>query len=89
MLSLIIENDIGVLPAIMDSEPSIQEKCADTIDEVLLKNIVPYTNHNAPWHSMVWKILNLVVNDPSVHRIWRFIQRGLSLLSRSGKLRYS
>ena len=48
----------GVLPVVLDREMSAQEKCLETLREVVLNQIVPVNRSTSPKHKLAWDLLH-------------------------------
>uniref|UniRef100_A0A3Q2YUT4 Non-SMC condensin II complex, subunit D3 n=1 Tax=Hippocampus comes TaxID=109280 RepID=A0A3Q2YUT4_HIPCM len=55
----------GVVPAVVDSESSVQEKALEALDHVLLRQIQAYSacHHLATSQRLTWKLLNLLSDE--------------------------
>lgn len=55
----------GVVPAVADSESSVQEKALEALDHVLLSQIQAYSpcHHLATSQRLTWKLLNLLCDE--------------------------
>ncbi|XP_076344114.1 condensin-2 complex subunit D3-like [Tachypleus tridentatus] len=76
----------GVLPLVLDAENSIQEKCLEMIDNLLLQNIVSKTQE-AHWE-MAWKIMDNVASN-EYQDMQRYLQKAIQMLGKQGKIRSS
>ena len=50
----------AVLPVVVDREMSAQEKCLETLKELLLNQIVPSNRSSTPKHKLAWQLLHVM-----------------------------
>lgn len=55
----------GVVPAVMDSESSVQDKALEALDQVLLSQVKPYSasRHLDASQSLTWSLLGLLCHE--------------------------
>uniref|UniRef100_T1IIB1 non-specific serine/threonine protein kinase n=1 Tax=Strigamia maritima TaxID=126957 RepID=T1IIB1_STRMM len=73
----------GVLPCMVDRETSVQEKCIEVMENIILQNIVAFNKSFLERHRMVWKILNLIAEKGSE----RFLRRACHSWAKNGKIK--
>ncbi|KAK3583282.1 hypothetical protein CHS0354_011171 [Potamilus streckersoni] len=76
----------GILPLIIDRETTLQEKCLEILEEVILGNIVPSNRSTKDCHELAWGILGVLAKDESVDQR-RYIQKACHHWSRQGKIK--
>ncbi|KAL5006443.1 hypothetical protein ScPMuIL_015249 [Solemya velum] len=50
----------GVLPLVIDRETSLQEKCFETLEGIVLNNIVPFQKSQGSQYELVWGLLGIM-----------------------------
>ena len=53
----------NVLPMVLDRETSVQEKCLETLQSVLLSNLVPAHRSLTAHHQMAWQLVAIMAGD--------------------------
>lgn len=55
----------GVIPAVMDTETSVQDKALEALDQVLLSQVKPYSagRHLDASHRLTWNLLGLLCSE--------------------------
>ncbi|KAK7098259.1 hypothetical protein V1264_002597 [Littorina saxatilis] len=75
----------GVLPTVWDQETSIQDKCVDILDTVILSNMVPAHRTKSADHTMAWELLTLI-SKPDNTDLRRSLKKVCRLWERQKKL---
>ncbi|CAJ1066500.1 condensin-2 complex subunit D3 isoform X1 [Xyrichtys novacula] len=72
----------GVLPAVMDSESSVQEKALGALDQMLLGQVKPYSagRHIDPSQKMTWALLDLLCHE--CQNLRQYFSRALTIWSK-------
>ncbi|GAB6029634.1 Condensin-2 complex subunit D3 [Chamberlinius hualienensis] len=76
----------GVMPVVLDNEPSCQEKSIEMIDDILLNNIKSGKFAETPSTCLVWKLLNLMTVSNERCHFDLCLKKSISLLSSAGRL---
>ncbi|KAL3841668.1 hypothetical protein ACJMK2_019782 [Sinanodonta woodiana] len=76
----------GILPLVIDRETTLQEKCLEILEEVILGNIVPFNRSTKDCHQLAWGILGILAKDESVDQR-RYVQKACHHWSREGKIK--
>lgn len=55
----------GVIPAVMDTETSVQDKALEALDQVLLSQVKPYSagRHLDASYRLTWNLLGLLCSE--------------------------
>ncbi|XP_078330914.1 condensin-2 complex subunit D3-L-like isoform X1 [Crassostrea virginica] len=78
----------GVLPLVIDRETTLQEKCMETLEEILLRNVVPFNRSKDEGHRLVWNILDIMTQFESCD-LRRYLQKACRHWARVGKIKPS
>ncbi|KAM6922519.1 condensin-2 complex subunit D3 [Lycodopsis pacificus] len=72
----------GVLPAVMDSENSVQDKAVEALDQVLLSQVKPYSasRHLDASQRLTWDLLGLLCNE--CRDLSRYFSRAFTIWSK-------
>ncbi|KAE8280284.1 Condensin-2 complex subunit D3 Non-SMC condensin II complex subunit D3 [Larimichthys crocea] len=75
----------GVVPAVMDSESSVQDKALEALDQVLLSQVKPYSasRHLDASQSLTWSLLGLLCHE--CQNLSRYFSRAFTLWSKQKK----
>ncbi|KAF6727077.1 Condensin-2 complex subunit D3 [Oryzias melastigma] len=75
----------GVLPAVVDSESSVQEKALDALEKVLLSQIKPYSasHHMDTNQRLTWDLLGLLSHE--CRNLSRYFNRTFTIWSKQNK----
>nr|XP_057933189.1 condensin-2 complex subunit D3 isoform X3 [Doryrhamphus excisus] len=75
----------GVLPAVADTESSVQEKALEALDQVLLNQIKAYSAscHLDSHQSRAWNLLNMLCDE--CQNLGRYFSRAFSIWSKQNK----
>ncbi|XP_046375579.2 condensin-2 complex subunit D3-like isoform X1 [Haliotis rufescens] len=76
----------GVLPLVMDRETTLQDKCIETLEDIVLDNVVPHNRSKDEGHQLVWSLLSIMTQYESLD-LKRYLQRACQHWSRQGKLK--
>ncbi|BFZ04274.1 hypothetical protein BsWGS_07314 [Bradybaena similaris] len=76
----------GLLPQVMDRETSVQEKCFDLLEEMILQNLKPVGKTSDS--SIEWELLNIIADENS-EKLRRYFQKACQYWYRTKKLRPS
>ncbi|XP_062580228.1 condensin-2 complex subunit D3-L-like isoform X1 [Saccostrea cucullata] len=76
----------GVLPLVIDRETTLQEKCMETLEEIILNNIVPFNRSKDEGHELVWNILQIMTQFESCD-LRRYLQKACRHWARVGKIK--
>ncbi|XP_067654633.1 condensin-2 complex subunit D3-L-like isoform X2 [Haliotis asinina] len=76
----------GVLPLVMDRETTLQDKCIETLEDIVLNNVVPHNRSKDEEHQLVWSLLSIMTQYESLD-LKRYLQRACQYWSRQGKLK--
>uniref|UniRef100_A0A3Q2DUI6 Non-SMC condensin II complex, subunit D3 n=1 Tax=Cyprinodon variegatus TaxID=28743 RepID=A0A3Q2DUI6_CYPVA len=74
-----------VVPAVMDTESSMQEKALELLDQVLLSQVKPYNERSLLDHSqsLTWDLLGLLCDESQ--NLSRYFSRAFSIWSKQNK----
>ena len=78
----------GVVPLVADRETSVQDKCMETLEDVIFSNIVPYKKSNAEKHILAWALLNRMAGHEEVE-LRAYLMKIFQLWGRQGKIKVS
>ncbi|KAK7500453.1 hypothetical protein BaRGS_00008360, partial [Batillaria attramentaria] len=78
----------GVLPMLWDQEMSVQEKCLEILDQVILSNIVPCHRSKSDDHTMAWQLLTVISKEEN-RDLRRHMKKACRLLEQQKKLKTS
>ncbi|XP_058520074.1 condensin-2 complex subunit D3 [Ochotona princeps] len=76
---------LGVIPVVMDSESTVQEKALECLDQILLQNI----KHHSEFHSgdngqvLVWALLGLLTTES--RELSRYLNKAFHIWSKKDK----
>ncbi|CAG6018121.1 unnamed protein product [Menidia menidia] len=75
----------GVVPAIVDSENSVQQKALEALEQVLLDQVKPYSqnHHLDASQRLTWDLLGLLCHE--CHNLSRYFSRAFTIWSKQGK----
>ncbi|KAM7385039.1 hypothetical protein PAMP_001138 [Pampus punctatissimus] len=75
----------GVVPAVVDSENSVQEKALEALDQVLLSQVKLYstTSHLDANQRLTWELLDLLCNE--CQSLSRYFSRAFTIWSKQNK----
>ncbi|XP_057704666.1 condensin-2 complex subunit D3 isoform X2 [Corythoichthys intestinalis] len=75
----------GVLPAVVDSESSVQEKALEALDNVLLSQVKVYSpsRHLDTCQKLTWNLLNLLCNE--CHDLGHYFSRAITIWTKQNK----
>ncbi|KAM7408019.1 hypothetical protein PAMA_001936 [Pampus argenteus] len=75
----------GVVPAVVDSENSVQEKALEALDQVLLSQVKLYstTRHLDANQRLTWELLELLCNE--CQSLSRYFSRAFTIWSKQNK----
>ncbi|XP_031735143.1 condensin-2 complex subunit D3 isoform X2 [Anarrhichthys ocellatus] len=75
----------GVLPAVVDSENSVQDKALEALDQVLLSQVKPYSasRHLDASRRLTWDLLGLLCNE--CRNLSRYFSRAFTIWSKQNK----
>ncbi|XP_051936974.1 condensin-2 complex subunit D3 [Hippocampus zosterae] len=75
----------GVVPAVVDSESSVQEKALEALDHVLLGQIQAYSacHHLATSQRLTWKLLNLLCDE--CQNLSQYISKAVTIWIKQNK----
>uniref|UniRef100_A0A3Q3D1S0 Non-SMC condensin II complex, subunit D3 n=1 Tax=Hippocampus comes TaxID=109280 RepID=A0A3Q3D1S0_HIPCM len=75
----------GVVPAVVDSESSVQEKALEALDHVLLRQIQAYSacHHLATSQRLTWKLLNLLSDE--CQNLSQYISKAVTIWIKQNK----
>ncbi|VDI33710.1 condensin-2 complex subunit D3, partial [Mytilus galloprovincialis] len=76
----------GVMPLVIDRETTLQEKCMDQLEEIILHNIVPLKRMSNESHRLAWDVLNIMTRSESVD-LRKYLQKACRHWSRQGKIK--
>ncbi|XP_063400127.1 condensin-2 complex subunit D3-L-like [Mytilus trossulus] len=76
----------GVMPLVIDRETTLQEKCMDQLEEIILHNIVPLKRMTNESHRLAWDVLNIMTRSESVD-LRKYLQKACRHWSRQGKIK--
>lgn len=54
------------MPLVIDRETTLQDKCMDQLEEIIIHNIVPFKRMNDESHKLTWEILSIMTKPESV-----------------------
>nr|XP_054605922.1 condensin-2 complex subunit D3 isoform X1 [Nothobranchius furzeri] len=76
---------LGVLPAVMDSEDSVQQKALEALEQVLLSQVKPYSAscHVDTSQKLCWDLLELLSQE--CKNLSRYFSRAFSIWSKQEK----
>ncbi|XP_060560859.1 condensin-2 complex subunit D3-L-like [Ruditapes philippinarum] len=77
---------LAALPLVMDRETTVSEKCMDTLEEVLIRNIVAYQRSKSDRHQLAWDLLHIIALPENVDKR-RYLQKACRHWSRQGKIK--
>uniref|UniRef100_A0A3B5M4S0 Condensin complex subunit 1 C-terminal domain-containing protein n=1 Tax=Xiphophorus couchianus TaxID=32473 RepID=A0A3B5M4S0_9TELE len=74
-----------VIPAVVDSENSVQDKALEVLDQVLLSQVKPYSERCHLDHSerLTWDLLDLLCNE--CRNLSRYFNRAFTIWSKQNK----
>ncbi|XP_059148534.1 condensin-2 complex subunit D3-like [Physella acuta] len=72
----------GLLPQVMDRETSVQEKCFDHLEELILKNLSASRDSDS---GIEWELLNIIA-DETCEKLRRYLQKACQYWARNKKL---
>ncbi|XP_052706272.1 condensin-2 complex subunit D3-like isoform X1 [Crassostrea angulata] len=78
----------GVLPLVTDRESTLEEKCMESLEEIILSNIVPINRSKNEGHRLVWNILEIMTRFESC-LLRRYLQKACRRWARVGKIKPS
>ncbi|KAM9848224.1 condensin-2 complex subunit D3 [Aulostomus maculatus] len=75
----------GVVPAVVDSENSVQEKALEAINQVLLSQVKPYADscHMDGSQKLTWDLLGLLCNE--CQNLSQYFTQAFTILSKQNK----
>ncbi|XP_032362821.1 condensin-2 complex subunit D3-like [Etheostoma spectabile] len=75
----------GVVPAVVDSENSVQDKALEALDQVLLSQVKPYSasRHLDASQRLTWDLLALLCHD--CQNLSRYFSRAFTIWSKENK----
>ncbi|KAK9541070.1 hypothetical protein VZT92_001145 [Zoarces viviparus] len=75
----------GVLPAVVDSENSVQDKALEALDQVLLSQVKPYSasRHLDASQRLTWDLLGMLCNE--CRNLSRYFSRAFTIWSKQNK----
>uniref|UniRef100_A0A3Q1AYP7 Condensin-2 complex subunit D3 n=1 Tax=Amphiprion ocellaris TaxID=80972 RepID=A0A3Q1AYP7_AMPOC len=75
----------GVVPAVVDSENSVQDKALEALDQVLLSQIKPYSasSHMSVSQRLTWDLLDLLCNE--CQNLSQYFSRAFTIWSKQNK----
>uniref|UniRef100_A0A3Q1H262 Condensin-2 complex subunit D3 n=1 Tax=Acanthochromis polyacanthus TaxID=80966 RepID=A0A3Q1H262_9TELE len=75
----------GVVPAVVDSENSVQDKALEALDQVLLSQIKPYSasSHMSVSQRLTWDLLDLLCNE--CQNLSQYFSRAFTMWSKQNK----
>ncbi|XP_035518951.1 condensin-2 complex subunit D3 [Morone saxatilis] len=75
----------GVVPAVMDSESSVQDKALEALDQVLLSQVKPYSasRHLDSSQRLTWDLLGLLCHE--CQNLSRYFSRAFTIWSKQNK----
>ncbi|XP_054885394.1 condensin-2 complex subunit D3 isoform X2 [Poeciliopsis prolifica] len=76
---------LGVVPAVVDSENSVQDKALELLDQVLLSRVKPYSEwrHLDQSERLTWDLLDLLCNE--CRNLSRYFSRAFTVWSKQNK----
>uniref|UniRef100_A0A3P9Q8W3 Non-SMC condensin II complex, subunit D3 n=1 Tax=Poecilia reticulata TaxID=8081 RepID=A0A3P9Q8W3_POERE len=76
---------LGVVPAVVDSENSVQDKALEVLDQVLLSRVKPYSErrHMDNSERLTWNLLDLLCNE--CRNLGRYFSRAFTIWSKQNK----
>ncbi|KAK2823917.1 hypothetical protein Q5P01_021092 [Channa striata] len=76
----------GVVPAVLDSESSVQDKALEAVDQVLLSQVKPYSvsSHMDASQRLTWDLLGLLCHE--CQNLSRYFSRAITIWSKQNKL---
>ncbi|XP_043992629.1 condensin-2 complex subunit D3 isoform X1 [Gambusia affinis] len=76
---------LGVVPAVVDSENSVQDKALEVLDQVLLSQVKHYSERRHMDYSerLTWDLLDLLCNE--CRNLSRYFSRGFTIWSKQNK----
>ncbi|XP_055997299.1 condensin-2 complex subunit D3-like isoform X2 [Ostrea edulis] len=76
----------GVLPLVIDRESTLQEKCMETLEEIVLNNVAPVNRSKDEGHQLVWNLLEIMTQFESCD-LRRYLQKACRHWARVGKIK--
>ncbi|GFR84018.1 condensin-2 complex subunit D3-like, partial [Elysia marginata] len=76
----------GTLPRVLDTETSVQERCFDLLEEVILLKLKPNKSDRASSESNEWDLLNLITQESS-EKLRRYLQKACQFWARNKKIK--
>ncbi|XP_069133274.1 condensin-2 complex subunit D3-L-like [Argopecten irradians] len=76
----------GVIPLTIDRESSLQAKCMETLEDMLLYNIVPAQKSQSSAHILAWDLLTIMEQSENVE-LRRYLQKACIQWNREGKIK--
>ncbi|KAM3606346.1 uncharacterized protein V6R79_014771 [Siganus canaliculatus] len=73
----------GVLPAVVDSETSVQDKALEALDQVLLSQVKMYSHHLSSSQRLTWDLLSLLCHE--FQNLSRYFSRAFTIWSKQNK----
>ncbi|XP_014865764.1 PREDICTED: condensin-2 complex subunit D3 isoform X1 [Poecilia mexicana] len=76
---------LGVVPAVVDSENSVQDKALEVLDQVLLSQVKPHSErrHLDNSERLTWDLLDLLCNE--CRNLSRYFSRAFTIWSKQNK----
>ncbi|XP_053384703.1 condensin-2 complex subunit D3-like [Mercenaria mercenaria] len=79
---------LAALPLVIDRETTLSEKCMETLEELVLNNVVLYHRSKSESHELAWDLLAIIAKPHSVDQR-RYLQKTCHHWSRQGKIKPS
>ncbi|XP_052797938.1 condensin-2 complex subunit D3-like [Mya arenaria] len=76
----------GALPLVIDRESTLSEKCMETLEEIVISNVVLAVRSKSESHTLAWELLNIISKPQSVD-LRRYLQKACHHWSRQGKIK--
>ncbi|OWF35473.1 condensin-2 complex subunit D3-like isoform X2 [Mizuhopecten yessoensis] len=76
----------GVMPLTIDRESSLQDKCMETLEDILIHNIVPAPKSRSSAHTLAWDLLTIMEQSENVE-LRRYLQKACIQWNRQGKIK--
>ncbi|XP_052213027.1 condensin-2 complex subunit D3-like isoform X2 [Dreissena polymorpha] len=76
----------GALPLVIDREQTLSDKCMETLEDLILNNVVLIIRSNSPCHQLAWDLLGVIARPHSVDQR-RYLQKACAHWSRQGKIK--
>ncbi|MEQ2288047.1 hypothetical protein AMECASPLE_018971 [Ameca splendens] len=73
----------GVVPAVVDSENSVQDKALEVLDQVLLSQVKPENHHLDDSQKLAWDLLDLLCNE--CQDLSQYFSRAFPIWSKENK----